>query len=90
MQRTDARIAQIGEDQPTGDTRRDHLVVEQIGRHTDEGQLAAALADDFVAGGKADEGSETFNGYTVAVADISGDGVAHREKFVGHRGWLNS
>src|SRR5262249_80155 len=57
---------------------RNQLVVNEVGRHSRKGQITPALADDLVAGRKADEVGKALNGYCVTVAHELGDRVAHR------------
>ena len=73
-----AGVAQPAEDELAGDAGRDHLVVDEVGRHARQGQVALALADDLVPGGEADEVREALDGHGVAVADEVRDRVAHR------------
>ena len=49
VQRTDAGVAAPREDEPAGAAAADHLVVQHVGRHSDERQIREALADDLVA-----------------------------------------
>src|SRR3569833_743029 len=50
MQRADAGVAAPGDDEPVDAAHADHLIVNQIRRHTDERQMLAALPDDLVYG----------------------------------------
>src|SRR5262245_25001228 len=74
MQRADPGIADPGEDQLVGAAHADELVVDQVGRHPDQGQMPAALADDLVAGRERDEMGEALHGDGVAITD----GLFHR------------
>ena len=73
MKRAYARIAGPGEDQAGSAAHADHLIVDEVGRHADKGETAAALADKFVARGKGDQVSESLKRNGVAVVDKSGD-----------------
>jgi hypothetical protein len=73
VQRADAGIASPGKNQFPDEAHSDHLVVENIGRHADQGEIAAILADDFMARGKGDEVRESFEGDGVAIVDEPGD-----------------
>ena len=68
MQRAHPRIAAPGELHRLGDAHANHLVVEDVRRHPDEGEVAAALTDDLVARGIGDQVREPLQGYAVAVA----------------------
>jgi hypothetical protein len=57
------------------------LIVDQIGRHTAQGQVPKALADDFVGGGEADKGRESFNGDVIAIVDVECNSIAHGDDF---------
>ena len=52
----------------------DELVVEQVGRHLDQGEVAPSLADDLVPGGVRDEMGEPLHRHGIAVPDA----VLHR------------
>ena len=84
VQPADARVAQPAEDELARDAARDHLVVDHVGRHPGERQVALLLADDLVAGGEPDEVGEALDGDGVAVADEVRDRVAHRRDLAGH------
>src|SRR5207247_11428199 len=55
----------------------DHLVVDQIGREAGQSEVAAALPDDLVPRGKADQVRAPLDDDRVAVVDEARDGVAH-------------
>ena len=76
VQRADARVAAPGEDHLRRAAHADHLVVDDVGRHADERQVAAALADDLVAGGERDQVREALERDRVAVVHVFGDRVA--------------
>jgi len=78
VQRTHARIATPREDQLAGAAGPNHLIVDEIGRHTDQRQFRHFLPDDFVPGGKRNEMGETFEGDTVARSDEARDRVVKR------------
>src|SRR5262249_34296861 len=62
----------------------DHLVVDQVGRHADERQLAFLLADDLVPGGERDQVGEALQGDRHAILNVGGDRVVQRQEF-GHQ-----
>ena len=68
VQAAHARVAQPREDELARDARGDHLVVDEVGGHARERQVAPSLADDLVAGREADEVREPLDGHRVAVA----------------------
>src|SRR5882762_318863 len=70
MERADARIAAPGKHRLVGAAHADELVVDQVGRHADQREAPAALADHLVAGGVRNEMGEAFHRERVAVADI--------------------
>ena len=74
VQRAHPRVATPGEDELGGAAHADQLVIDQVGRHPDEGEPPLALADDLVAGRMGDEMGEPLHGDRVAV----GDGLGHR------------
>jgi hypothetical protein len=76
VQRTDARVAAPGEDQPAGAAGADHLVVDDVRRHPDQGEVATALADDLVPGRDRDQVGEPLHRHGVAVVDERGDRFA--------------
>ena len=67
MQRADAGIAAPGKHQLRGAAGADQLIVDQVGRHADQRQIAPALADDLVSGGERNQVSEAFQRHDVAV-----------------------
>jgi hypothetical protein len=69
VQRADAGVAAPGEDQLAGAAGADELVVDEVRRHPDQGQVAAPLPDHLVPGGERDQVGETFHGHGVAVTD---------------------
>ena len=78
VQPTHARVAEPAEHELACDARGDHLVVDEVGGHAGQGQIAPSLADDLVPGSEADEVREPLDGHRVAIAHEVGDGVAHR------------
>ena len=79
-----ARVAEPREDQLPRDAARDHLVVDDVGRHAAQGQVAPALADDLVAGRERDEVREPLDGDAVAIPDELRDRVAHGRDLARH------
>ena len=76
VQRADARVAAPRERQLGGAAGTDQLVVDDVGRHPHEVQVAAALADDLVPGGVRDQVGEALHRQRVAVVHVLGDGLA--------------
>src|SRR3979490_3522680 len=68
--RADAWIAGPEKHRLVGAAHADELVIDQVGRHADQREAPAALADDLVAGGVRNEMGEAFHRERVAVADI--------------------
>jgi hypothetical protein len=67
VQRTDSRVSAPRESQLPCTSGSDQLVVDEIRRHADEGQVPPALADDFVASRKGNEVGKPLQGNAVAV-----------------------
>jgi hypothetical protein len=88
MQRTDAGIAAPGKGHALGATHADQLIVDQIGRHADQGQAFPFLADHFVSGGKRNQMREAFHRNGVAVFHIGFDRICEREKFRHQLTWF--
>src|SRR5271165_2704440 len=61
MQGSDSGIASPGKHQPRGATHADHLVINQVGRHANQSQVLAPLADDLMARGERDQMSESLH-----------------------------
>ena len=78
VQRTDAGIAAPREDQLGRAAHADHLVVDQVGGHPDEREVAPPLPDDLVTGGKRDEVREALHDQRVAVVHDLGDAFGQR------------
>ena len=49
--------------------------IDHGGHHANECQVALALADNLVPGGKADEGGKAFDRHRQIILDIFGDGL---------------
>src|SRR5438876_607016 len=69
---SDPGVAQPAENQLSGDSTSDHLVVDQVGRHARKRQVALALTDDLVACCEADQVGEALDGHCIAVLDELG------------------
>jgi glutaconate CoA-transferase subunit B len=69
VQAADARIAAPREDEPPGAAHPDQLVVDDVGRHAHEGQVAPAAPHELVARRERDQVRESFEGDRVAVRD---------------------
>jgi hypothetical protein len=80
VERSDARVTGVREHQPPGASHPDHLIVEQVGRHSDQLEVAATLPDYLVARGKWDEVRESLQRHTVAVVYVRGDCLGKCEK----------
>jgi len=59
-----------------GATHSDHLVVNNIGAHTDEREIPALLPNHFMARGERHQMTESFERYTIAIMDEFGDCVS--------------
>src|ERR1700704_6716271 len=79
VQRADTGVPAPGELQLDGATRADHLVIDYVRSHSDQGQIAALLADDFMARCVRDQVSETFECDGIAILHEFGDGFAQRK-----------
>ena len=73
VERAHARVAAPGEGEGPGAAGADHLVVDDVGRHAHEVQVAPALADDLVPGGEGDEVGEALEGQRLPVPDVLRD-----------------
>ena len=76
MQRPDARVAAPENVSARGAAGTDQLVVDHVGRHPHEVQVAAVLADDLVPGGVGDEVGEALHGHGVAIVHMACDASA--------------
>ena len=74
-QQPHARIARIGEYKPPRHAHADHLVVDDIGRHTDQRQVPEPLADRFMRGGMGNEMREAFERDARPVGEVAGDRI---------------
>ncbi len=70
MQRTDAGIASPGKRQGAGATSANQLIVDQVGRHPDQMQIALFLAQDLVPGSERNQMSEAFQRNALTIVDI--------------------
>ena len=76
MQRADSGIAAPGENQLADCAHTDQLVIENVGRHADQRQIAAALPDHLVPRCEWDEVREPFHCNGVPIARELRDGPA--------------
>ena len=83
MQRADARIAAVGEDELACGPDADQLVVEDVRCHPDQLELGSALADQLVPGGKRDQVREALERDGVAIVDELGECLGEVED-LGH------
>ena len=81
MERADTRVAEPAEDQLRGAAGGDHLVVDEVGCHAGQGEVAALLSNDLVTGCKRDAVREPLNGNGVTVVHMRGNGRAHVDEF---------
>jgi len=79
VQRPDTRVAAPGEDQLARAARADELVVDQVGCHPDQRQVAPLLADQLVAGGERYQVRETLHRHRVAVMHGAPHGLGERD-----------
>ena len=84
VQRADAGVAAPREDELARAAHADHLIVDQIGRHAHQREVALALPDDLVPRGEGDEVREALERDGAAVVDVGGDRVVQRQE-LGHR-----
>src|SRR5690348_12634503 len=80
MERADARVAAPREDQLARAAHADELIVDQVGGHADEREIALALADDLVPRGEGDEMREPLERDGAPVGDVGGDRVVEGEE----------
>ena len=78
VQRPDTRVPAPREHHLGDTTGADELVVDDVGGEPAHGEVAAALADDLMAGGVGDQVGEALERHRVAVSDQLGDGVGQR------------
>ena len=76
VERADARVAAPREDELPRTAHADHLVVDDVGRHPDELEVAPPLPDQLVTGRMRDQVREALERDGVAVADVLGDRFA--------------
>ncbi len=75
MERAHSGIASPGKDQLAGTAHTDELVVNQVGSHTYQRQVAPALPDDLVPGRERNQVSEALHGHRITVSHILCDRV---------------
>src|SRR6266849_4479587 len=68
VQRADSGITAPGEDELRSAARADQLVIYKVRGHPDQGQVAAPLADNLMAGSKRDQVGEAFQRNDIAIA----------------------
>ena len=73
-------IAHPGEHELVGAAHADELVVDEVGRHPDESEMPAPLADDLMPGRIRNEMGEPFHGHRIAVSDGRFDGLGKSEQ----------
>jgi hypothetical protein len=69
VQRANTGVPDPGEYELIGAAHADELIVNEVGRHSDQGEVPAALADDLVPRRKRDEMGEPLHSHRIAVAD---------------------
>jgi hypothetical protein len=73
MERTDAGIAAPRENQLCSHAHADHLIIDEIGRHSNERQTLFPLPDNLVAGCERNEMREPFAGKVIAIVNQFGN-----------------
>ena len=68
VQRSHAWIASPGKHDPRGAPHADHLIVNDVGGHSDQGQASAPLPHQFVPRGKWDQMRESLERHGIAIA----------------------
>jgi hypothetical protein len=84
VQRPHAGVAAPRKYQLARAAHPDQLIVDQIGGHANERQVALLLSNDLVAGGEGDQVSEALQRDRPAIVNIGGDRGGERQEF-GHR-----
>jgi hypothetical protein len=72
VQRAHAGVSAPGKDQLRGAAHPDHLIVNDVGRHSDEREIAPSLADDFVTGSAGRQMGKAFERDLIAVVNKFG------------------
>src|SRR5690349_17795730 len=67
MQRANSRVSAPGKDELRRTAHADHLVIDEIGRHAHETQVATLLPNDFVRGCEGNEVREALEREGVSV-----------------------
>ena len=81
VQRTGAGVPGPAEHQLPRAARRDHLIVDHVGRQSAERQLTPLLSYDFVPRRKTDQVRKPLDDDRVAVVHVRRDRVVHRDDF---------
>jgi hypothetical protein len=76
MQGSHPRITTPRKNQLSSATHADHLIVDQVGCHSNQREVSALLANDFVSCGERYQMSETFQCENTTVLHQSGDSFA--------------
>ena len=75
VQRADPGITPVGEHKLARSAHPDHLVIEHVGGHADELELAPSLTQQLVTGRERDQVGEALHGDAVAVVDEGAQGI---------------
>jgi hypothetical protein len=75
------------EDQLVGTAHTDHLIVDDVGRHADQGEVADPLADDLGPGRVRDEVGKALCRQRATRPDVAPDGLGELQE-LGHAGFL--
>jgi hypothetical protein len=84
MQRSDAGVATPREDELARTPGTDHLVVQKIGGHPDEGEIPQPLPDNLVSGCKRNQMRESFERDGVSRVNRTSDRLVQLEQLT-HR-----
>src|SRR5215510_1957077 len=76
MKQTEPWIAGPRKDELLGATHTDHLVVDDIRAHPDQGEIPPLLPNNFMACRKRHQMTEAFERHTVAIVHEFGDCVS--------------
>jgi hypothetical protein len=76
VQGTNPWVTSPGKDQLPRATGADELIVYQVWRQPDQCQIAPALPNDFVPGGKRNQMREAFEGNSIAITHSILDGFS--------------
>jgi hypothetical protein len=78
LQRADARIAAPGKGQASGAPHPDQLVIDHVGRHPNQVQIASPLTNDLVPGGMRNQVGKPLQRHRIPIKDILGNCLTQR------------